>query len=948
MPKFIGKLTPLGNMNFGRAIDISGSRAIVGHGSFYHAVNAATRPVIIYQRNVASARWDEARRLTANDRRFFGASVAIDGDTAVVGAPWVFNDEDAVPSTPVGRVYIFSRNLGGTNNWGLQRVIDGTWGSFGLAVALSGDTLAVGEPVYMPSDTICIFRRDSGGPGGWGQVRAIPRPDTGLDAGGLPRVGDFGTRFDLSGDTLVHAALEGPEGARVFVFLRSMGGSDNWGLAQSLTSAEPMRVIGGAVAIDGDRLVTSARAFSAPTVAAAGGVDVYERTGGSAMPFNLSFSETPAGPSLQSVTFGMRVAITGDVFVSEFASEPSVGRLRAQAAIYHRSALSWELTRTVTGGILDESAGGSFTERALSEGALSFSAPRRFDFGLDLALDGTALMLGAASPASGLDSRTGLVTPFERHAGGTNNWGAYPGLMPAMAGSSSFGRAIAMNGNFAVVGEPSEAEGGPNRGAAYLFFRQSDPQNFAGEAWRLAAKLKPEVPQDEADFGRAVGVSESGIVVVGAPGEGNGAAYVFQNLPDPDPLINGYRQVIRLSFPGSPGDDFGTSVAISGSRIAVGAPGSDRNASNAGVVLIFEENLGGLHNWGWRREVFMADPDGNETNDGLGTAVALEGDTLVATSLSDEGNGSGYVFSRNQGGTDNWGQLRELRPSNTTRGFFGVSAALAGEEIVIGVFPFGLFVIGEGDAFAFARNQGGTNNWGEVKKFAPGIEDGDNFGNGVAIGDRFAVVGSPGDDGPANSAPNAGAVYLFDRDSGGVRAWGMIVKYQAPAFAAEDDFGWGVAAWQDRFAVTAQDEDSAGENAGAVYFYRMGSFERWAGTHPLGSLNNPRDDPDRDQQSNLIEFALGSNPLAAASRGEISFDIVGSGESRRLRGRVVKPTYDIKGLRYEWEADDRLTRFFSSDVTVTIDSAELLVGEVRRTFAEWPHGFIRLRVQYPE
>ena len=94
--------------------------------------------------------WGEVTKLTASDaeaRDEFGFSVAISGDTVVVGA--VFEDSEAGNA---GAAYVFGRDQGGAGNWGeVTKLLasDAQGGDFfGASVTVSGDTIVVGRPSF--------------------------------------------------------------------------------------------------------------------------------------------------------------------------------------------------------------------------------------------------------------------------------------------------------------------------------------------------------------------------------------------------------------------------------------------------------------------------------------------------------------------------------------------------------------------------------------------------------------------------------------------------------------------------------------------------------------------------------------------------------------------------------------------------------------------------------
>src|SRR4030095_4346723 len=95
--------------------------------------------------------------------------------------------------------------------------------------------------------------------------------------------------------------------------------------------------------------------------------------------------------------------------------------------------------------------------------------------------------------------------------------------------------------------------------------------------------------------------------------------------------------------------------------------------------------------------------------------------------------------------------------------------------------------LSQGAAYIFERNQGGPNNWGEVKKLtsSDGAEA-DNFGF-VAIYEDTAIVGAAGQD--IGSNLSQGAAYIFERNQGGPNNWGEVKKLTASDGAQGDGFG---------------------------------------------------------------------------------------------------------------------------------------------------------------
>jgi hypothetical protein len=414
--------------------------------------------------------------------------------------------------------------------------------------------------------------------------------------------------------------------------------------------------------------------------------------------------------------------------------------------------------------------------------------------------------------------------------------------------SDFFGNAIAVDGDTVVVGAFGEKGGlgDPiwHAGAAYIFERD---QGGTGN-WGQAAKLTAGDPGFMDQFGQVVAISGS-TVAVGAPyengGDGNpipdaGAVYIFERDQGG---VGNWGQVVKVTA-GDTGEDdnFGLAVSLSGDTLVVGAPGEDGGPGDpmpyVGAVYVFERDEGGPDNWGQVTKLVSSDAQGG---DGFGSAVAVNGDTLVAGSPTEDGGpgdpmnwaGAAYVFERNEGGPDNWGEVVKLTGSDTqTFDHFGFAAAIDGDTIIVGA-PFEeggpgdpLFVAGA--AYVFERNQGGPGNWGEVARLAasdPG--EGDYFGRQVSVSGDTVISGSPNESGgPGDPLSRAGAAYIFRRDQGGAGNWGETVKLMAGDAEADDVFGSAVAVNNDGlFFIGAADGDVDGpppvQDSGVAYIFSV-------------------------------------------------------------------------------------------------------------------------------
>ncbi|MGM0558811.1 MAG: Ig-like domain-containing protein [Myxococcota bacterium] len=374
---------------------------------------------------------------------------------------------------------------------------------------------------------------------------------------------------------------------------------------------------------------------------------------------------------------------------------------------------------------------------------------------------------------------------------------------------SSYGSAVGLSQGTLVVGAHRADAAGSNSGAAYVYERDQGGANQWGEV----AKLVPSDLAAHNSFGWSAAI-DGDVIVVGAFKQtvastvGAGAAYVYERDGNGD-----WTEVARLTASdSSESAAFGRAVAVDGDVIVVGA----NQDQDRGAAYVFEKSNGA-----WS-EVAKLQASDAEVNDNFGGAVDLDGDLVVVGALaSDEATislGSAYVFQRGAaGGTDFTEVDKLLADDGQDGGNLGMSVAISGDTIVAGAMNDYEGGIKSGAAYVYERSSASSTDWSQVKTLVPSdpVSNG-RFGTSASLEGDELVIGAQYNDSNGNEA---GAAYVFSRDAGGAGNWGQVEKLLASNGAADDDYGWSVAAGANEIAVGALQADGAQADIGGAYIY---------------------------------------------------------------------------------------------------------------------------------
>jgi len=375
-------------------------------------------------------------KLTAGDataRDQFGNSVAVSGDTVVVGA--TFGDSDTVFSS--GAAYVFVQAPDGT--WTEQQKLTASdpvsLDLFGISVAISEDTntIVVGAAQLQVSGgapgKAFVFVREADDT--WSEQAKLTASDAAVED-------VFGASVALSGDTIIVGASgnddAGNDSGSAYVFVRT---GTTWSEQQKLTASDPSNreEFGGSVALSGDTAVVGAGLNDAT-----GGAYVFERS-------ETTWTEEQiltASDADSSDLFGRAVAFNGDTIVVGASGNDDAGDDSGSAYVFVKAP--------------DD----TWAEKAK---LIASDAVGRDFFGQSVAVSGDMIVVGAHLDDDAGEN-SGSVYVFVRSG---SSW-VQQGKLNASdaAGRDFFGQSVAVNGDTVVVGATGDDDGGEGSGSAYV------------------------------------------------------------------------------------------------------------------------------------------------------------------------------------------------------------------------------------------------------------------------------------------------------------------------------------------------------------------------------------------------------------------------------------------------------------------------------------------------
>lgn len=345
------------------------------------------------------------------------------------------------------------------------------------------------------------------------------------------------------------------------------------------------------------------------------------------------------------------------------------------------------------------------------------------DFGESVAVSGRTALIGARGHGAAylFDTVSGQelfkLTPSDSTPG---NW---------------FGRSVALSGNLALVGAPFENDSG----AAYLFDIATGQE---------IAKLTSQDVGYGDRFGWSVAIQNNSILI-GAPfddhtGAFSGSVYVFDATTE--------LEIQKLTASDATDEDnFGTSLAVSGNKVIVGAPATAiLGLSRVGAAYIFDLDTG--------QELFKLSPANGTIGNEFGADVALSDDIAIIGSPAENHagdiSGAAYLFDTITG------QELYMLTANDAMQYdqFGRSVSVSGNTGLVGSFRDDTSGGATSGAYLFDAETGLQR----AKLTAYDAQHGDHFGSAVALSDTTALVGAPASFLFGVTQNHSGNVYVFN------------------------------------------------------------------------------------------------------------------------------------------------------------------------------------------
>jgi hypothetical protein len=834
--------------DFGCAVAISDAMLVAGaKGDDTRAGNAGA--VYVYHR-FDTVDWSNAAKLTAADgagNDYFGYAVALYGNTVAVGAPY---DDDGGDNS--GSVYIHRRHRDGADQWGFVKRLSGTMGNqFGSALAMDESLLVVGEP---------------------------------------------------------KAGVTGHQGGGAQLFERHLGGPDHWGrVGFPGASASPGDDSGRSVAVRGD-LVLVGSPGNDDRGEDAGVVRLYRRDAGGCNGWQ-PVATLHAQGSEAGDRFGSAVALDHGTLACGAMGDDPRGESSGSVRVFERTANRWFLEQTIT------------AHDGTGSGWFSFLD----GFGLCVAMSYDTLAVGAPDRDD-----DGLVYLYSRNAQGPGApWsflrtivGSRRGVAPvdSIKAGDCFGSSVALAGDHLLVGAIEGGDKNSEHGFGYFFNRNRGGPGAWGETGRIEERLDDYFDW-HGELGHDCALTEQ--TAAFTPGEANGSSghgIRLLHLATEDQWADYRGRSYEATC------HKGLHVAIRGDALfELRCNGTYDCGARADTVQLYRREVRAFSGTSWTTNAWGRVGGDLIRRPQLGRRIDVDGNTLVVgvhdDVLADPWD-DGWrleIFERNAGGAEAWGRTAIIHPPDPDGRFAPAVVSLCGNRLAVGTW--------NDDVLVYERNTGGGGHWGLAARIGvcaandraiAGSSASWEGSGDILLRDDRLVIGAPFVD--KEQRADFGAVHVYRLDEN--HAPGLDLSGDHAVQTGEDRIGAQAVPWKaeafllDGGLVTDTDGDRCGIAVTAIANLNgrwAWSIDAGATWHGFGTLSDaqaqllgPNDllrfEPNRDFHGTVDDAITFRAWDLSAGKAGVTVNTIPSGghsafsEAREHFAVIVNPANDIPVL----------------------------------------------------
>lgn len=739
--------------------------------------------VKIYEKN-AEGIWEEAQTLIPDSPNIrYGKAVALSGNTLFVGQPY---KSESAPD----KVIIYEKGNDGiwTEVQQIQSSHSFNYDGFGSALAIAENTLVVGANGTAPSGAVYVFEKTNGTWSETGELGAIQNYVN----------GNYGGAVAISKDQIVVGSPSNADGGAL-IFEKQTNGT--WSEQQRLVSPSGFnRGYGGAVSISGNRVIVGDLSYG-DLEYGQGQTFIYEKI------YDGSWSQIQtlsASDGYEGDYFGDALAMNNNrIVVNMSVDQADTGWLY----VFHKQGGSWTETHILTDL---ESATLDFGYHVAVQGNLivatsldyvHFFEPALGDSdgdGIDDTIDVAILdpcLPAQSSDYEAYDSNNAIwanadcdadgILNGDEVANGTNPYESdllgsqcVEIVVSDGAASDFFGKVTALSKDEQVLAISSYNDDDLGENSGSVYIFERDPQG----TWIETQKLNAADGTEDELFGLSITFAGQ-TLAISAYKQNNrtGAVYLF----DKSPTGTWEESQKLLASDTSLYKQFGYAVSGIENRLLIGAPNDAENGTNSGAAYIFDKAMNG--EWIETEKLIATDGEGH---DNFGISVDIAPHTAVVSAWYDddvvENSGAVYIFEQTV--NEDWTEITKLKASDpATYSGYGTSVGISNQTVVVGAASNNPNDTRIGSAYVYEKSQNGS--WLQTVRLNP--TDGmakDRFGLHVAIDGERIVCGISGDD---ENGPSTGALQIFEKSNFGT--WNPTQKLSACGDLNDyANFGYGV------------------------------------------------------------------------------------------------------------------------------------------------------------